>query len=106
MLETGRFQVDLGKRGLDAAYKDWQVPIVKAILGGAKLTSLDAWRRHAPTRSRASVINFLMDQLECGVFSAESVTGKGGHHNIYAAATTEAKLLADLTRAAEEALLP
>lgn len=103
-MRTDRFTINLNKTGLAAAYKEWQVPIMVALLSGAKLTSLDAWRIYAPTRSRASVINFLEAQLECGVLEAVSVTGKGGHHNIYHAATTEANLMQTLRDAANAAL--
>jgi hypothetical protein len=35
------------------------------------------------TISRASVINFLEDMREMGVFSGVEETGKGGHHWVY-----------------------
>jgi hypothetical protein len=34
-------------------------------------------------KSRASVINFLNDMVDEGVFDYEEKTGKGGYHRVY-----------------------
>ena len=99
-----RFTIDLNASGLEAIYKGWQVPIMRALLGGAKLKSLDAWKTHAPEVSRASVINFLEAQYSAGVLDGEMVTGKGGHHRIYQAAVTLDTLLDTLQNAAIQKL--
>ena len=92
-MDVGIFTVELSKSGLEAIYRDWQIPIMKALFNGAKLKSLDAWKTYAPQVSRASVIIFLQSQKKAGILGGEDHTGKGGHHTVYEANTSETELM-------------
>lgn len=77
------------REGSKALVTDYQKEIVRAILstkepmGSGKVWMLlkDLMGDNHP--SRASVIFFLNDLVECGYAKWKDATGKGGHHRLY-----------------------
>ncbi len=82
-------EYDTSQTGFNTVLKDWQLKAMQVVWGtpdGAN--SRTVWMKvnqkfEGETISRASVINFLEDLREMGIFSGEERTGKGGHHWVY-----------------------
>ena len=91
-------EYDASKAGLFAVLKDWQLKAMQVVWGSPKgANSRTVWQNvnrmlmdMGETISRASVINFLEEMREMGVFSGDERTGKGGHHWVYYPAMDEA----------------
>ena len=87
-------KIDISKTGLNMLFKDWQIPIVKLLMGDRHtianpLRSREAWiyindlLPEGESISRASVIFFLQDLQDDGWLNSRKQTGKGGHHDVY-----------------------
>jgi len=109
-------KIDLEKTGLEMFFKDWQVPIAQRLLtecttseSALKTSELtdyiqsllneedkDKPKEEKRTISRASVIFFLQDGEEAGLFNSREETGKGGKHRLYWGATDMPTFLVDI----------
>jgi hypothetical protein len=80
---------DTSQMGFNAVLRPWQLTVMQivwSIPNGANSLTVHQKANQAlqgETISRASVINFLEDLRERGIFSGEERTGKGGHHWAY-----------------------
>jgi len=92
--------IDLNETGYRMVLKDYQEIAMKLLWDTGKgFSSRDTWlhvneelKKGDSTRkdiSRASIINFLNAMVDDGLLTYTEKTGKGGHHRIYHAATTE-----------------
>ena len=93
--------------GFEILFKDWQIPIVKILMGDTyteanPLRSREAWiytNDQLPkgrTISRASVIFFMQDLVDDGWLNSRKQTGKGGHHDVYWKKASLGQLIDDL----------
>ena len=75
--------------GFNAVLRPWQLKAMQIVWGspyGANSRTVCEkvnQKLVGETISRASVINFLEDMREMGIFSGEERTGKGGYHWVY-----------------------
>jgi hypothetical protein len=82
-------EYDTSQKGFYTMLKDWQLKATQVVWSspnGANSRTVHQKANQAlqgETISRASVINFLEDLRERGIFSGEERTGKGGHHWAY-----------------------
>jgi hypothetical protein len=80
---------DASKTGFNAVLRDWQIKVMQIIWNKPEgIISRTAHQEvnqalKGETISRASVINFLEDMREMGVFTGREESGKGGYHWIY-----------------------
>lgn len=83
---------DTEKKGLETIYKPWQVAVWKELWKGEALTSgqvhqalvkVGATAKSEDGVSRASVINFLNNQVDEDLLAFTEFTGKGGVHRVY-----------------------
>jgi len=89
-------EYDTSKTGFNAVLKDWQLKAMEAVW--ASPSGANSRMVHqkvnqnlkGETIRRASVINFLEDMREMGVFSGVEETGKGGYHWVYSPKLDEA----------------
>ncbi|MHA1409661.1 MAG: hypothetical protein ACTSQY_05060, partial [Candidatus Odinarchaeia archaeon] len=90
-------QLDTGKEGLEMFFKDWQVEALRYLwtVQPEGANSREVWtnvnHRLQGSISRASVINFLNAMVDEGLITYTEVTGKGGHHRVYAMQYGEAE---------------
>jgi predicted transcriptional regulator len=86
---------DTSKTGFHAVLTDWQIKAMQVIWSNPEgIISRVVWQRvnevlKGETISRASIINFLEDMREMGVFTGREETGRGGYHWIYGPAIDE-----------------
>jgi predicted transcriptional regulator len=89
------FVYDASKTGFNAVLRDWQIKVMQIIWNKPEgIISRIAHQEvnqalKGETISRASVINFLEDMREMGVFTGREESGKGGYHWIYSPAMDE-----------------
>jgi predicted transcriptional regulator len=86
---------DTSKTSFHAVLKDWQLKTVQVVWSNPEgIISRVVWQKvnealKVETISRASIINFLEDMREMGVFNGREESGKGGYHWIYSPAMDE-----------------
>jgi hypothetical protein len=88
LYKVGVFESDSFKltKGFNTVLRGWQLKAMEAVWSspsGANSRTVHQKVNQAlkdETISRASVINFLEDLREMGVFSGQERTGKGGYH--------------------------
>ena len=89
-------EYDTSKTGFYAVLTDWQLKTMEAVWtfpNGVKSRMVHQkvnQNLKGETISRASVINFLEDMREMGVFSGVEESGKGGYHWVYSPKLDEA----------------
>ena len=109
--------IDTEKEGLEKIYKEKYVPLIKKLLTeDLEMISREAWEllleELAPqTISRASVINFLNDNVdednpEKGVLKFREKTGKGGYHRVYSRNMTLDEFWQHIANQVNQALEP
>jgi hypothetical protein len=82
-------EYDASQTGFLAVLKPWQLKAMQVVWEspeGANSRTVYVKVNQlmdGETISRASIINFLEDLREMGIFSGEERTGKGGHHWVY-----------------------
>lgn len=96
-------KLDTDKKGLEAIFKHWHVPLIDELQTGRKMTSGQAYKflkekgiktnpNAINTVSRAGVIFFLNDMVDLGLVEYSEDTGKGGYHRIYVMPLTREEL--------------
>ena len=86
---------DTSKTGFHAVLRDWQLKTMKVIWSNPEgIISRVVWQKvnevlKSETISRASIINFLEDMREVGIFNGREESGKGGYHWVYGPAMDE-----------------
>ncbi len=87
-------KLDTDKKGLEAIFKEWHVPLIgelfKGESGSGKLYKFTeehdirtGGKGSSSSVSRASIIFFLNDLVDEEILTYEYRTGKGGHHRVY-----------------------
>jgi predicted transcriptional regulator len=82
-------EYDTSQTGLNTILKDWQLKVMQVVWNSPEGANSRAVHQKVnemltgETISRASVINFLEEWRERGVFSGKEQTGKGGYHWVY-----------------------
>ena len=104
--------IDTSKKGLEMIYKEWEVPLYKKLLNeDIEMNSRMAWKfledeLFPQTKSRASVINSLNDNVEKDILKFREETGKGGYHRIYSRKMTLKEFWKCIFHQIEQALEP
>ena len=77
-------KLDLERKGWESIFLPWQIKVLQtAYEYESGMTSATAWKALKNERSRASVINFLVELEGLGVLNSVKRTGKGGYHSVY-----------------------
>ena len=86
---------DASKTGFHAVLRDWQLKAMQIVWSNHEgiisrmICEKVNQALEGETISRASIINFLEDMREMGVFNGREETGKGGYHWVYSPAMDE-----------------
>ena len=104
--------IDTEKKGLEMVFKEKYVPLIRKLLSeDIEMISRTAWQflieeLEPQTISRASVINFLNDNVDEDILKFREETGKGGYHRIYSRKMTLKEFWKCIAHQIEQALEP
>ena len=89
---------DTSKQGLETVMRDYNVMVMRFLWerGEEGAISREAWlhankllMEKGKSISRASIINFMNDMVDAGIFKYTEKSGKGGYHRVYTPAFDE-----------------